>query len=123
MTKLKSFHTRQEKALIRRYGGRIKGGSGVDGYVNGKPVEVRSIIKNGGRRFRLMKTTHDDLLSSNGSYIFKVNGSASCLKSASSIDRILKKHNRKWYFDRKPAYAHTFLYVDDMPEGWFIGKK
>lgn len=119
--KHKSFHTRQEKALIKRYGGRVKGGGGVDGYLKGKPVEVRSIIKNGEKRFRLMKTTHEDLLKGGGSYIFKVNGSTSSLKPAIIVDKILKKHNRKWYVDRKPQYAHTFLYTTDMPDGWFKG--
>jgi len=114
-----SWHTRQEKNLIQRWGGKPNGGGGPDGSISGRPVEVRSIKKPGANRFRLMKTTHDELVKKNGWYIFKVRGQASTKVSARDVESILKEKKRKWYRDRKPAYRHTFLYTHDRPAGWW----
>jgi len=66
-----------------------------------------------------MKTTHEELVKKNGWYIFKVRGQASKKVSAKAIDATLKTKRRKWYRDRKPAYAHTFFYVGDKPSKWW----
>ena len=112
-----NWHTKEEKRIIEEAGGKALTKYGTDGVIDGKPVEVRSIRAKDETRYRLMKTTHKDLLKRGGDYIFVLHGKAR-KKSAASVDKIIKK--RRWYKDR--TYPHTFIYIKEVFTGKERGK-
>ena len=101
--KIKSWHTRQERSLIRRFGGKPLRKYGTDGILNGKPVEVKSQRRD--KRFRIQKNVHETLVRKGGSYIFACPGHKAKKMSAKAVSR--KLGNGSWYKDRK--YPHKFL--------------
>jgi hypothetical protein len=103
-------HTGQEKRVIRNAGGTPQTGYGADGLLRGRPVEVRSCRKDD--RYRLMQSTHDDLLNRGGSYLFVAPGRPVKKMTARRVENILESQNRGWYKDRR--YPHTFLYLKDV---------
>lgn len=106
-----SWHTQEEKKIISEMGGTPLTKYGTDGELNGKPVEVRSIRDKREKRYRLMKTTHDELLKNDGSYIFVLSGDAKIM-DAKKVDKILKDKKRNWYKDRD--YPHTFIRINEI---------
>ena len=103
------WHTREERDIIKKAGGTPLSQYGTDGVLNGKPVEVRSIRSKKETRYRLMKSTHTELLKKGGCYIFALRGKT-IKKSAAAVDKIIKKRN--WYKDRD--YPHTFIYIKEV---------
>lgn len=95
-------HTKQERSLIKKFGGIPLKKYGYDGTVKGKPVEVRSQRKD--NRFRIQKNVHQDLVRKNGSYIFNAPNKKPVKISAKSVS---KKLHGKWFKDRK--YPHKFI--------------
>ena len=104
-----NWHTEEEKRIIEKAGGKPLSKYGTDGILNGKPIEVRSIRSKKETRYRLMKTTHKDLLKRGGCYIFSLRGKTKKV-SAVAIDKIIAK--RRWYKDRD--YPHTFVYIKEI---------
>lgn len=102
-----SWHTNQERRVIRRYGGQPLIKSGFDGLINGKPVEVRSSRKD--KRYRIQKDVHQNLVRKSGSYIFCKNGKTKRVP-ATKVSEMLPRGN--WYKDR--SYPHKFLEVDEV---------
>ena len=101
------WHTRQERRMIRKYGGTPMQKYGYDGMINGKPVEVRSVRTDD--RYRIQKDVHNDLIANNGSYIFVDNGQSKRM----SARKVSQKIGRgKWYKDR--TYPHKFLKVNEV---------
>ena len=96
-------HTRQERRVIKKRGGKALVKYGYDGKINGKPVEVRSCKKD--KRYRIQKNTHKELIRKKGSYIF-VNPVGKTKKvSASRVSKMIGR--KKWYKDRD--YPHKFV--------------
>ena len=62
------WHTRQEKRIIKKFGGKPLKKYGYDGLIGGKPVEVRAARKD--KRFRIQQDVHKELVAKRGSYIF-----------------------------------------------------
>ena len=104
-----SWHTKQERKMIRKYGGKPLIKYGYDGLINGKPVEVRSVRKD--HRYRIQKNVHQELVRKKGSYIFVKNGRSKRVK-ATKVSK--KLGNGKWYKDRKPQYKHKFLKTEEV---------
>lgn len=105
--KLKSWHTKRERELIRKFHGTPRISSGYDGTIRGNPVEVRSARKDS--RFRIQKNVHNTLIKRNGSYIFDAIGHRPVKISAQKVG---EKLHGKWLKDRK--YPHRFLAVNDV---------
>ena len=97
--------------IIRKHGGTPLKQYGPDGIIRGKPVEVRSIKSPTETRFRLMKSTHKELLKNNGKYIFNARGKEKTL-TANKVQKILEQHKRNWYKDR--TYPHTFIKIPEV---------
>ena len=101
------WHTKEERYLIKKYGGRPLQKYGYDGIINGRPVEVRSVKKD--HRYRIQKNVHRQLINNQGSYIFADRGKSKKV----SARKVSKKLGRgKWFKDRK--YPHKFLDVSDI---------
>lgn len=98
-----SWHTRLERKMIKKYGGKPLKKYGFDGKLWGRPVEVRSIRKD--NRFRIQKDVHRSLVRGGGCYIFVDKRGRSRKVSAKSVSRRIGRG--KWYKDRK--YPHKFL--------------
>ena len=96
------WHTKQERKVIRKYGGTPLIKYGYDGKIRGRPVEVRAVRKD--KRFRIQQNVHRDLVNKRGSYIF-CDGSRSKRVGAKRVSALLS--NGKWFKDRK--YPHKFL--------------
>lgn len=96
--------------MIEERGGTWKQQYGVDGEINGRPVEARVAKKDD--RFRLGKSVHQTLVREGGSYLFDKIGDGKPPKRvpASEVDR--KMGGGKWLEDR--SYPHRFLPVDDV---------
>ena len=62
------WHTRQERKVIKKYGGIPLQQYGPDGEIKGRPVEVRAVRTDD--RFRIQQDVHKELLARHGSYIF-----------------------------------------------------
>lgn len=107
----KTWHTRQEKRIISRRGGTPLKQYGVDGVIRNKPVEIRSIQSPIENRYRIMQSTHKELIRRKGFYIFVLRGREKKV-SAKRISQILKMKKRNWYHDRN--YPHTFIYVKEV---------
>ena len=106
--KLKSWHTKLEREVIKKLKGKARVSYGCDGVINGKPVEVRSVRKD--KRFRIQKDVHDLLIRKNGSYVF-VNKDKKIKKvKAKAVSSLLGRG--KWFKDRK--YPHKFLKVKEV---------
>jgi hypothetical protein len=104
------WHTKMEKELIKEFGGTPTESFGADGTVDGDPVEVR--LAKTEDRFRLNKSTHEQLVENDGSYIFDdVNdGLPPREVEADRVDDMLGTGD--WHSDR--GYEHRFLDVDDI---------
>ena len=63
---MKSWHTKLEKEIIRRYGGKPLKKYGYDGVIRGRPVEVREARRD--TRFRIQKNVHQTLVKNQGSW-------------------------------------------------------
>ena len=101
------WHTKQERNIIRKYGGIPLVKYGYDGTIKGKPVEVRAVRKD--KRFRIQKDVHNVLVKRNGSYIFISKGRSRKI----SAKKVSKKLSRgKWFKDRR--YPHKFLKVKQV---------
>lgn len=102
-----SWHTKNEKKLVKRKGAKSThpGPDAVDR--NGKPFEVRECKKH--HRFRLQKNVHKDLLSKEGYYVFKRGGKTKRI-GASKVDDIIA--GRKWSKDRK--YPYKFIKMGEV---------
>jgi hypothetical protein len=100
-------HTKQEKDLIKEFGGQPSESFGVDGSISGDPVEVRLAKEED--RFRLNKDTHQTLESQDGSYIFDnlEDNQPPKQVEADNIDDMLEED---WHSDR--GYMHQFVDVD-----------
>ena len=107
LKKSKSWHTKQERKVIKKYGGKALVKYGYDGKIKGRPVEVRAAKKD--NRYRIQKNVHQNLVRKKGSYIFQ-KGKRSKRISASMVSKKLGKG--KWYKDR--TYPHKFLKVKDV---------
>ena len=105
-----SWHTRMEKRLIEERGGTWERGYGVDGQIDGRPVEVR--VAKEDDRFRLGEDVHRELVAEGGSYIFDdVNDNQPPKEvPADEVSGMLPAGD--WYEDRD--YPHKFLDVDDI---------
>lgn len=103
-------HTKIEKELIREFGGRPAESFGPDGTLDGQPVEVRVAKKED--RFRVNKSTHEELLEEGGSYIFDdlEDNKPPREVEADTVDDMLGSTD--WHSDR--GYKHRFLDVDDI---------
>jgi len=104
---MKSWHTKQEREVIKRYGGRPLVKYGYDGRINGRPVEVRSARKD--HRYRIQRNVHQDLVRKSGSYIFCKAGKTKKVPAA-KVSKMLP--GGKWYKDRH--YPHKFLKVNEV---------
>ena len=102
-----SWHTNQERRVIRRHGGRPLVKYGFDGQINGRPVEVRSVRKD--HRYRIQKNVHQNLVRKSGSYIFCKDGKTKRVP-ATKVSGMLSRG--KWFKDRN--YPHKFLEVDEI---------
>src|SRR3989338_2180294 len=102
---MKSWHTIQERKVIRKYHGKHLVKYGYDGLLNGRPVEVRSVREDS--RYRLQKNIHRYLIRKNGSYIFVNKRCRTKRISAKKVSGLLGNGN--WFFDRKHKYDHRFL--------------
>lgn len=101
------WHTRQEIAMIRKYGGRPMQQYGYDGLINGSPVEVRAARKD--TRYRIQKDVHRHLVANQGSYIFVKNGQSKRMSASRVSDKLSRG---SWFKDRN--YPHKFLMVDEV---------
>jgi len=97
-----NWHTREERKVIKKYGGRPLVKYGYDGMLNGAPVEVRSARKD--HRYRIQQNTHNTLVKKRGSYIF-VNGSKTKKVGAKTVSKLMG--SGKWFKDR--TYPHKFV--------------
>ena len=102
-----NWHTRQERKVIRKYGGKPRVSYGYDGTIRGRPVEVRSHRKDS--RYRIQQNVHRQLVREGGSYIF-CDGSRTKRVPARVVSNRLGRG--KWYKDRR--YPHKFLRVSDI---------
>jgi hypothetical protein len=104
-----SWHTRQEKSLIREFGGTPSSSYGPDGTINGDPVEVRVAKKED--RFRVNKSVHQELVDNSGTYIFDdvTDNKPPKEVPATSVD---PNDGGDWHSDR--GYKHGFISVDDI---------
>lgn len=98
-----SWHTRQERRVILKHGGKPLVKSGTDGVLNGKPVEVRSVRKD--KRYRIQKDTHRNLVRHRGSYIFVNGRGQSKVVRAARVSKLVGFG--KWFKDR--VYPHKFV--------------
>ena len=103
MAKKRWDHTKEERKLIKIFGGIPKRKYGYDGTIRGKPVEVRSQRKD--NRFRIQKNVHQYLVRKNGNYIFNCPNKRPIKVSAKTVSKKLGKG--KWFKDRK--YPHKFI--------------
>jgi hypothetical protein len=103
------WHSELEEELIEDRGGTHKEQYGPDGTLDGDPVEVRLAKKED--RFRLNKSTHQELVENDGSYIFDdVNDDLPPREvEADTIDERL---DEDWHSDR--GYMHQFIDVDSI---------
>jgi hypothetical protein len=104
-------HTAVEKRLIREFGGTPAESFGPDGTgSDGDPVEVRVAKKED--RFRVNKSTHDELVAESGSYIFDdlEDNKPPKQVEADTVDDMLGTAD--WHSDR--GYKHRFLDVDSI---------
>jgi len=97
-----SWHTKQERKVIKKRGGRALKKYGYDGKIKGRPVEVRSARKD--KRFRIQKDVHQELVRKRGSYIFCA-GSKTKRVGAKRVSKLIGRG--QWFKDRK--YPHKFL--------------
>lgn len=98
----KTFHTRNEKRIIRKKGGVALTKYGYDGVINGVPVEVRECRD--GDRFRIQKNVHRELVRNDGDYIF-VNHGRTKTVPAKEVSEMIGRG--KWFKDRN--YPHKFV--------------
>ena len=102
-----NWHTKQEREVIRKHGGKPLIKYGYDGVIDGKPVEVRSVRKD--HRYRIQKDVHQTLVRRKGSYIF-CKGNKTKKVPAKSVSRMMGKGH--WYKDRD--YPHRFVTDEDV---------
>lgn len=102
------WHTKLEKNVIKRYGGKYLTKQGYDGVLKGKPVEVRAVRKD--NRYRIQQDIHRHLIANKGRYIFVNKHGRSKMMAAKDVSK--KIDNGKWFKDRK--YPHKFLGVEDV---------
>ena len=103
-----SWHTALERELIRRFGGTPKRQPGVDGEIDGRPVEVRAARED--ERFRLGKEVHRELVREDGSYIFHDDERGTRRVPADEVSDIMGRG--KWYEDR--GYPHRFVTEEEI---------
>jgi hypothetical protein len=103
------WHTRKEKELIRERGGTHKEQYGPDGTLDGDPVEVRLARKED--RFRLNRSTHQELVENDGSYIFD-DVADNLPPREVEADTIDERLDEDWHSDR--GYMHQFIDVDSI---------
>ncbi len=105
-----SWHTKAEKRLIKEFGGEPQSSFGVDGTIDGDPVEVRVARKED--RFRINCGVHDTLMSEGGSYILDDVTDDQPPKEvpASRVDGLLPEGD--CHSDR--GYKHQFIGVSDI---------
>lgn len=103
-----SWHSSLERELIERFGGEPKRQYGVDGEIDGRPVEVRAARKDD--RYRLGREVHRELVEENGSYIFHDDERGVRRVPAREVDERLDRG--EWYEDR--GYPHKFTTVDEV---------
>ena len=96
------WHTKQEKKVIKKFGGTPLKKYGYDGMIRGKPVEVRAVRKD--KRFRIQQDVHRNLVNKGGSYIF-CDGNKTKRVASKRVSGLLGRS--KWFKDRK--YPHKFL--------------
>lgn len=96
------WHTRNERAAIKRRGGRPLRKYGYDGTIRGRPCEVREARKD--TRFRIQRNTHQALVRRGGSYILK-SGKKTRRVSAKRVSKLIGRGI--WFKDR--SYPHKFL--------------
>ncbi len=101
----KTWHTLQERRIIKKHGGKDLVKYGYDGKINGRPVEVRSVKKD--NRYRIQKNVHQTLVANGGSYIFVNRNGESKKVSAKQVSKKLGRG--RWFKDRR--YPHRFLKV------------
>jgi len=104
------WHTAEEKEIIRERGGTPRDSYGPDGTIDGDPVEVRLAKKED--RFRVNKSTHEELEENDGSYIFDDVRDNQPPKEvpADRVDKLLEDED--WHSDR--GYKHRFIDVDTI---------
>ena len=100
-------HTSQEHDIILRRGGRLHG-RGFDGWVGGRPVEVRSCRRDD--RYRLQQDVHRSLVAGHGSYIFVSPSGRTKTISARRVSVMLGPG--RWFRDR--VYPHRFLTREEV---------
>lgn len=106
----KSWHTKKERDLIESRGGTWKNQYGVDGSIDGRPVEVRVAKKDS--RFRIGRDVHEELVDEGGSYIFDVVGDGKPSKEVPASEVQEMTHGDPWYDDRD--YPHRFINTDEI---------
>ena len=97
-----NWHTRNERRIIRRYGGRPRISYGYDGTTRGRPVEVREARKDS--RYRIQRNVHQQLVRQDGSYIFVSHGRSRRIP-AKQVSGMMG--SGPWYRDRR--YPHKFV--------------
>lgn len=102
-----SWHTRAERRAIADLGGTPLVQYGVDGELDGRPVEHRIARKDD--RYRIQRDTHRELVREGGSYIFGADGRRRVVP-AREVSELIGRG--KWYHDRD--YPHKFASVDDV---------
>lgn len=102
------WHTRQEKKVIKRYGGKPLTKYGYDGTIRGRPVEVRAVRKD--NRYRIQKDVHNNLVRRGGSYIFVNRGGRTKKVTAREVSKKIGRNG--WFKDR--TYPHKFLKTKDV---------
>jgi len=103
------WHTRNERKLIREFGGRPLRKTGTDGVIfDNRPVEVREARKDS--RLRIQQDTHRQLMKAKGYYIFAARGKQALLFSASQVNTMLPPG--RWMKDR--TYPHKFLNINQI---------
>lgn len=105
-----SWHTQLEKDLIESFGGEWEQSFGVDGEIDGDPVEVR-VAKNDDR-FRLGKDVHRELVRNDGAYILDDVSDNKPPKKVPAVEVSDMIGGGPWFEDRD--YPHKFLDVDDI---------
>lgn len=105
-----SWHTKKERELIRRFGGEPLQQFGVDGEIDGRPVEVR--VAKEDSRFRLGRDVHRELVREGGSYLFDKIGDGKPPRQVPAVEVQEMTHGDPWLSDR--SYPHRFIDVDDI---------
>lgn len=112
-----TWHTKLEKDIIIKLGGKALTKKGYDGILNGKAVEVRASKANRFPKFKIDKNQHDELLKLNGNYIFvDVKKDKHKIISAKKVSKLMDENGHDWLSDRHSGknWKHEFLWKNQI---------